>query len=79
MEKTIVNNILREFEKGQIVSLKLDRGNGPFTKLARFDGFDRNDNPLLYLTGEIPLDIDKIGGYSSIRYLQDEYPDGARR
>ena len=74
MEKNY--NELSGLEKGTLGTLELDRGNGSFKQPARFDGFDKNNKPRFYLRGETLLDIDKIGGYSSIISFQEECPAG---
>jgi hypothetical protein len=77
MEKSAVYETLKNFEKYTIVSVKWDRGNGPLERMVRFEGFDKQKNPLLYVTNEALLDIEKIGGYNSIISVEEECPDGA--
>jgi len=71
MEK---EEIIKYFEKaniGKLVKIEIDRGNGPFFRLCRFDGFDDSQNPILsqYLRSEeSPLDLLSVG-YKNINYI----------
>jgi len=56
--------------------LKWKTRNGELDGLVRFDGFDEEKNPRLIQSGGVLLDIEKIGGYSSILSIQEEHPDG---
>jgi hypothetical protein len=76
MEKETVYNKLKDLREYTICSIKWDRGNGPLERLVRFEGFDEQKNPLLYLIGETLFDIEKIGGYNSIISVEEECPDG---
>ena len=69
MEKSELYNKLDEFEKDSFHTLRWDRGNGALERTVRFGGFDENKKPLLYFEGETCLDIEKIGGYDSITFL----------
>lgn len=65
MEKSIFYETLKGFEKGTMLKLKWDRGNGTLEGIVCFEGFEEN-SPLLYFNNRVLLDIDKIGGYNSI-------------
>jgi hypothetical protein len=76
MEKDEVYGKLKNLEEYTIVKVKWDRGNGPLEKMVCFGGFDKQENPLLYISNEMLLDIEKIGGYNSIISIDEECPDG---
>ena len=76
MDKIQVYETLKSFEKYSIVNVKWDGRNGELEALVRFDGFDKDNNPQLILSGKNSLDIEKIGGYSSIISIEEECPDG---
>jgi hypothetical protein len=60
-------------ERGTLGTLELDRGNGPFPRPARYEGFDENNKPRFYLLeGGVLLDVDKTK-------VMSFHPDGARR
>ena len=72
--KERVYNQLRDFEIGSFCRLVTDRGNGQIENLARFEGFDSERNPRLYIgspVSQVMLDIEKIGGYSSIVSIRE--------
>lgn len=76
MEKNLIYETLKNFEKYSILSLSWDRRNGTIEKMVCFEGFDKNNQPLFNLGDNTLLDIKKIGGYSSIISIQEECPDG---
>ncbi|MCX6746893.1 MAG: hypothetical protein NTU63_02035 [Candidatus Pacearchaeota archaeon] len=76
MEKEDFYKKLSNYPVGSLLNLQWDRGNGTLERLVRFIGF-KDDSPLLYFDGGSLLDIDKIGGYSSIISIQKECPHKA--
>lgn len=76
MEKDTVYKYLDSFEIYSFHTLTWAGRNGQLEAMVRFDGFDEFDKPTLIQQGNIPLDIEKIGGYSSILSIQEECPDG---
>ena len=77
MKKDEICKYLDEFEKNSVFALMWNRGNGILERMVAFEGFDEKGNPILHFRnkGEY-LDIEKIGGYSSILSIQEEHPDG---
>ncbi len=74
---------LRHREIGSFCILVIDGGNGSIEHLARFEGFDTKGNPRLYIgspVSEVMLDIDKVGGYSSVVSISDNsWPVGSHK
>ncbi|MCK9596879.1 hypothetical protein M0R19_06845 [Candidatus Pacearchaeota archaeon] len=75
MDRKKVYEILSKLEKNSLVRLEWDRGNGKLDELFRFGGFDKNNNPLLYINNDTLLDIKAIGGYNSFNSIKREYLD----
>jgi len=75
MDKKIFNKKLGKLEKNSLIRLEWDRGNGTLHELFRFGGFDKNNNPLLYLEQDTLFDIESVGGYNSIISMNREYLD----
>jgi hypothetical protein len=66
MDKDYLCEKLKEYKIGSQFKLIWDRGNGPLEQIVLFQGFDRNNDPLLKAGNYGLLSIEKIGGYKSI-------------
>jgi len=62
-----------------IFKIEWDRGNGLIERRVFFEGFNSEDKPLLRLKDSKDyLDIDRIGGYSSVKNLSRLMTDNPR-
>jgi hypothetical protein len=73
MERDKVYQILKSSEDNpafNIFKIEWDRGNGVIERRVAFDGFDSGYKPILHLldSGDY-LNIDRIGGYNSVKSL----------
>ena len=72
MEKDEIYGILKKEDNPAFNMFKIewDRGNGEIERRVFFEGFDSTNKPLLHIeSSNNYLDIDKIGGYSSVKSL----------
>ena len=76
MEKSAVYQYLSNFELYSIHKLIWAGRDGELETMVSFEGFDESEKPKLIQKGNVPLDIEQIGGYSSILSIQEECPDG---
>ena len=77
MEEKDFNNYFKDFEKYSLHNLKLKNRNGELDEIVRFEGLDNNMVPILIQTGGVRLEIGKLDyGYSSVKFISEEHPDG---
>jgi hypothetical protein len=73
MDEKTVYELLKSSEDNpafNIFKIEWDRGNGVIERRVSFEGFDSKNKPLLHLAdSDNYLNIDRIGGYSSIKSL----------
>ena len=81
MEKEKFYEIIKSSENSSafdMFQIKWDRGNGIIERRVIFEGFDSIDKPLLHLEDSRDyLDINRIGGYDSIKSLTRIHSDNS--